>query len=417
MKRRIKFLIVVAVVIGLTVAGYAVVSIVGYCGEPTMPLAEATTLLSDEIRPHIGSELAVMFSREGKIYVITTTKEALRFVPRCYAGWPVHRAVGTYLEAITGVFDTTSVDWDSRCAAHRPLVGGIYVQPHITSGGGGGGGGDLFPWWELMSQQEFSPVTDEWAVVTGGGTLAMVTYDGRILSAGHVIAYDGSETLDIGTFTYQPDSSYPQVGELQQVMPIILSITASNLADAAVSTIVEGVTGDPGVIFCEDGGSYTISGWTVVNKGDYVRKSGIMTGLTTGEVFSSNGEALIAFDDQNVGRFVDQVLVISSIHDMFVFYGDSGAAVDKYGQFVGLAVAMHRCYPEADRCICRQYGLRSSYPWSPCQEIQIAAVSKAEHIIDEFGIQLSPSGGGGSPPMEIQQFPPIYVTGLETPGQ
>lgn len=263
------------------------------------------------------------------------------------------------------------------------------------------------PVWQPTGQ-EFGLATDEWAVVTGIGTLGMVTYDGRILSAAHVIAYDGSQTLDIGTFTYQPDDSYPQVGELQEVMPIVLSITASNYADAAVSTIAEGVTGDPGVIFCEDGGSYTISGWTVVNKGDQVRKSGITTGVTSAEVFRSNGEALIAYDAQNVGRFVDQILVISSIDDQFTFFGDSGSVVDKNGKFVGLCVAMHRCWPEYGICICRQYGLRSWWPWSRCKEIQMATVSKAEYIIDEFGIQLSPYNGGGG---GGGGGPPVYLTG------
>ncbi|GAH93604.1 unnamed protein product [marine sediment metagenome] len=404
MKRRNKFLLILVIVIALAAAGYAGVSIRGDCGEPTMPLHKATALLTDELLLDLPRELFLISYGDGKIYVTVPQKSLLRFVPRCYAGWPVDRTVLLYSNALTGVFDTTSVDWDSRRAAHRPLIGGICVAPPISAGGGGGGTPD-FPWWEVLGQ-EFSLATDQCSVATGIGTLGMVTYDGRILSAAHVIAYDGSQTLDIGTFTYQPDDTYPQAGELQQVMPIVLSITASNYADAAVSTIADGVTGDPGVIFSEDGGSYTISGWTVVNEGDQVRKSGIMTGVTNAEVFRSSGPTFIEYDDQNIARFVDQVLVISSIHDPFLFFGDSGSVVDKNGEFVGLCVSMHYCRPESGFCICREYGLRSWWPWSRCQEIQMAFVSKAEYIIDEFGIQLSPydgggGGGGDDPPMHL----------------
>lgn len=120
MTRRNKFLLILVIVIAVAAAGYAGVSILGYCGEPTMPLAEATELLSDEIRPHIGAELVGIHYGDGKIYVAVTTKSALRFVPRCYAGWPVHRAVSHYMEALTGVFDTTSVDWG--------IVGGQHID-------------------------------------------------------------------------------------------------------------------------------------------------------------------------------------------------------------------------------------------------------------------------------------------------
>jgi PKD repeat protein len=123
------------------------------------------------------------------------------------------------------------------------------------------------------------------------------------------------------------------VGELEAYMPIDFTPGSVNYADAAVGTIYGSVDSSPGEQFAE-GGNYWIEGWTEVSKGDTVRKSGRTTGVTTGEVVSTNAGVTVWYGDRSAW-FDDQIMVSQPFSDS----GDSGSAADKDGAFVGLLFA------------------------------------------------------------------------------
>jgi hypothetical protein len=224
-----------------------------------------------------------------------------------------------------------------------PLVGGISLSAYVRRGMG------IYPY---------------------AGTLGMVTYDNKILSNAHVIAINSEtgEFLDMGTPVIQP-GSYDggtlddRVGALEAYIPIDFAPNAKNYADAAISSIDGGVEASPGEQFYE-GGNYWIEGWTEVSKGDIVRKSGYTTGVTAGEVVRTNVSVVVWYGDHSA-YFVDQI-VVTQDNWSFAAPGDSGSAVDKDGQFVGLLFA----------------GSERS-----------AVISKAGHIIDGLGIAVEPLAG------------------------
>jgi hypothetical protein len=202
------------------------------------------------------------------------------------------------------------------------------------------------------------------------GTLGMVTYDNKILSNAHVIAIDSEtgEFLNTGTPIIQP-GSYDggtlddRVGALEAYIPIDFAPNARNYADAAISSIDGGVEASPGGQFYE-GGNYWIEGWTEVSKGDIVRKSGYTTGVTAGQVVRTNVSVVVWYGDRSA-YFVDQI-VVTQDNWSFAAPGDSGSAVDKDGEFVGLLFA----------------GSERS-----------AVINKAGHIIDGLGIAVEPLAG------------------------
>jgi len=198
----------------------------------------------------------------------------------------------------------------------------------------------------------------------------MVTYDDKILSNAHVIAMEPgtAEFLDIGTPIIQPGTRdggrlVNQVGELEAYIPINFEPEAENYADAAICTIDPRVDASPGEQFYEEG-NYWVEGWTEVSEGDIVRKSGRTTGVTTGEVIHTNASVLVWYGDQSA-YFVDQI-VVTQENWSFIAPGDSGSAVDKDGEFVGLVFA------GSETC---------------------AVISKAEHIIEGLGIASEPPEG------------------------
>jgi len=198
----------------------------------------------------------------------------------------------------------------------------------------------------------------------------MVTYDDKILSNAHVIAMEPGtgEFLDIGTPVIQPGSRdrgrlVNRVGELEAYIPVNFDPHAENYADAAIGSIDSDVGVSPGEQFYE-GGNYWVEGWTEVSEGDIVRKSGRTTGVTTGEVVYTSASIWTEYDDQ-LAYFVDQI-VVTQENWSFAEPGDSGSAVDKDGEFVGLIFA------GSEDCV---------------------VISKAEHIIEGLGIAVEPLGG------------------------
>jgi hypothetical protein len=172
------------------------------------------------------------------------------------------------------------------------------------------------------------------------------------------------------------------VGELEAYIPINFAPNAKNYADAAIGSIDGSVEASPGEQFCE-GGNYWVEGWAEVSKGDIVRKSGCTTGVTTGEVIHTNVSVVVGYGDESA-YFVDQIAVTQD-NWSFAAPGDSGSAVDKDGEFVGLVFA------GSQDCV---------------------VISKARHIIDALGIAVEPLEGQYS--LTISSTPGGSVT---EPGQ
>jgi hypothetical protein len=346
MKNRRKFLLfLMLVLVGALLFG----SIPATAGENPgrgKPLAEAAKALEQELLPLAGDGFVGMAhsEAEGEIIVFVEDEEARRRVPRSFEGYAVQTEVTGKIqtlatEAVEPLIDV-SADRQNEVSL---LVGGISLSAYVRRGMG------IYPY---------------------AGTLGMVTYDNKILSNAHVIATnsDTGEFLDTGTPIIQPGSYdggtlEDRVGALEAYIPIDFAPNAKNYADAAISSIDGGVEASPGEQFYE-GGNYWIEGWTEVFKGDIVRKSGYTTGVTAGQVIRTNVSVVVWYGDRSA-YFVDQI-VVTQDNWSFAAPGDSGSAVDKEGEFVGLLFA----------------GSEKS-----------AVISKAGHIIDGLGIAVEPLAG------------------------
>jgi len=292
-----------------------------------MSLAEARQALQEEIELMPGFAGIAHSEERGEITLFLEDEEAAGRAPRRFEDWPVQVEVtGRFYALSAEVLEpTTSISGERRDEV-RPLVGGISVGAQQT------------------------------------GTLGMVTYDGKLLSNAHVIAMDGNEFLEIGTPIIQPGRHdggtwAHRVGALEQYIPIEFGLWSTNFADAAIGSIDAGIEASPGEQF-DEGGNYWIAGWTEVSVGDIVRKSGRTTGVTTGEVVHVNASIRIWYAGIPA-RFFDVILVRMPFSEA----GDSGSAVDKDGEFVGLVFARNI--------------------WNTR-----AVICKAVHIIDGLGIAV-----------------------------
>jgi len=304
-------------------------------------LAEARNMLEQELLPLAGAGFVGIghSEAEGEVIVFVEDEQTKERVPRSYNGYTVRTEVTGKIQAFsTQVAEPLAGVSPERRDEVEPLVGGISLSAYVP---------DLYY----------------------SGTLGMVTYDNKILSNSHVMAmhpvtYD---FLDIGTSVIQPGSGDggqlgAKVGELEDYIPIDFGSGAENYADAAISSI----DGDIDVSYGEqfgEGGNYWIEGWTQVYFEDTVRKSGRTTGVTTGQVIIPNVDVWVQYGDQTA-HFVDQIAVAQD-NWSFSGPGDSGSAVDKDGEFVGLVFAGSEDY---------------------------AFVNKAQYIIDELGIAVEPLG-------------------------
>jgi len=304
-------------------------------------LAEAAKALEQELLPLAGDGfVGIAHSEaEGEIIVFVEDEQAKGRVPRSLEGYTVRTEVTGKIRAFpTQVAEPLTQVSAGRQGEVSPLVGGISLSAYVRRGMG----------------------IDPYA-----GTLGMVTYDNKVLSNAHVIAMDPEtgEFLNTGTPIIQPGSYdggtlNDRVGALEAYIPIDFAPNAKNYADAAISSIDGGVEASPGEQFYE-GGNYWIEGWTGVSKGDIVRKSGYTTGVTAGQVIGTNGKFWVWYGDKSA-YFVDQI-VVTQDNWSFAAPGDSGSAVDKDGEFVGLLFAGSE---------------------------RIAIISKAGHIIDGLGIAV-----------------------------
>jgi Divergent InlB B-repeat domain len=306
-------------------------------------LGEARKALEQQLLPLAGAGFVGIAhsEREGEITVFVENERAKGRVPRSFEGYEVRTKVTGRIQTLsTQVMKPLANVSDERRSEVRPLVGGISLSACVTKGA---------------------------EIYLYAGTLSMVTYDDRILSNAHVIAMnpETGDFLNLGAPIIQPGTgdegkSEDQVGTLQAYIPIDFAPNAQNYADAAVGTIDIGVDASPGEQFCE-GGNYWIQGWSEVSQGDTVRKSGRTTGVTTGEVIHTNVSVVVRYGSKSA-YFVDQI-VVSQDNWSFAAPGDSGSAVEKDGEFVGLLFA------GTEDCI---------------------VICKAEHIIDGLDVAVEP---------------------------
>ncbi len=309
-------------------------------------LAEARMALEQELSAVAGAGFVGIADSEAEneVIVFVEDEQVRQRVPHSFRGYTVRTEVTGRIQTFsTQVMQPLTDVGEERQDEVSPLVGGISLSAYVRRGMG------VYPY---------------------AGTLGMVTYDNKILSNAHVIATkpDTGEFLNTGTPIIQPGSYdggtlNDRVGALEAYIPIDFASNAKNYADAAIGSIDGGVEASPGEQFCEVG-NYWIEGWTEVSKGDIVRKSGYTTGVTTGEVIHTNVSVVVWYGDRSA-YFVDQI-VVTQDNWSFAAPGDSGSAVDRDGEFVGLLFA----------------GSERS-----------AVISKAEHIIDGLGIAVEPLAG------------------------
>ncbi len=320
----------------------------GGSADRVVSLAASRDALQQELWSLVGSGFVGIAhsEEEGEVIVFVEDEHAKQKAPSSFEGYPVRAEVTGRLEAFSTqaapVVELSAYRQDEV----RPLVGGTSLSAWITRG----------PWPVLYA-----------------GTLGMVTYDNKVLSNAHVIAMesDTQAFIDIGTPIIQPGSRdggrlADRVGELEAYIPIDFGPDAQNYADAAIGSIDTGVSGSAGEQF-DERGNYWIEGWTEVSRGDYVRKSGRSTGVTTGKVVHTNASVWINYGDESA-YFVDQI-VVEQEDWSFGKQGDSGAAVDKDGRFVGLV-----------------FGGSETR----------AVICKAEYIIDGLGIAVEVPEGRSS---------------------
>jgi len=326
-------------------------------------LAEAKKALEQELLPLVGAGfVGIAHSEaESEVIVFVEDEQTKQRVPHSFEGYAVRTEVTGKIQTLSNHVTEPITDVsEDRQGEVRPVVGGTSLSAYVTKGA---------------------------LIYLYAGTLGMVTYDDKILSNAHVIAMEpgADEFLDIGTPIIQPGSRdggrfVNLVGELEAYIPI--DFDAENYADAAIGSVDGNVDASPGEQFYE-GGNYWVEGWTEVSKGDIVRKSGRTTGVTTGEVIHTDASVFVWYGDQ-LAYFVDQI-VVTQENWSFVAPGDSGSAVDKDGEFVGLISA------GSETC---------------------AVINKAEHIIEGLGIAVEPLVGQYS--LTISSTPGGSVT---TPGE
>ena len=252
---------------------------------------------------------------ENEIIVYIEKPEINKKVPKVLDGISVRFEVIGRIDALQAIAMQKPVIPEQttyiRTEPQRPVFGGISVgNPYITA-----------------------------------GTLGIITDDNYALSNAHVLALDGNcNFIEEGTPIWQPGdydggTTDNKIGELIRYIDITFnSINADNYADAAISNLT--VDGNPGSILdATNTGFYTIEGNTSVNKNDIVRKSGRTTGVTTGTVRDTDASVKVYYDDDIWAIFSDQIVVKGIKKYRFSQPGDSGSAVDKNEEFVGLVFA------------------------------------------------------------------------------
>jgi hypothetical protein len=365
MKKEKKLLLFLALVLVGALLFSSIPALAGENPNCGKSLAEARKALEQELLPLAGAGfVGIAHSEaEGEVIVFVEDEQTKQKVPGSCKGYAVRTEVTGRIQTLpTQVAEPITDVSGERQDEVRPLVGGTSLSAYVTKGA---------------------------RIYLYAGTLGMVTYDDKILSNAHVIAIEPgtSEFLDIGTPIIQPGSYdggmlVNQAGGLEAYIPIDFEPYAVNYADAAICSIDGGVEASPGEQFYE-GSNYWVEGWTDVSKRDMVRKSGYITGVTTGEVIHTEASVVVWYGDQPA-YFVDQI-VVAQENWSFAKSGDSGSVVDKDGEFVGLVFAGSETH---------------------------AIINKAKYIIDALDIAVEPLEAQYS--LSISSTPGGEVT---TPGE
>jgi len=358
MKRQRKKLVLLALFSAVILLLTSIPTVAGENPDPLESLAEVRKTLEQELFSPGGNGLVGIahLEDEGEVIIFVEDEEAKASLPRSVYGYTVRTEITGRIEALSTLAAEPVSDVDKhRKEEIRPLVGGTSVSAYVTKGA---------------------------RIYLYAGTLGMVTYDDRILSNAHVIAMEPGtgDFLDVGTPIVQPGSGDggrldERVGELEAYIAIDFGDGAQNYADAAIGSVDGEVDVSHGEQFGE-AGNYRIMGWGEVSSNDIVRKSGRSTGVTTGEVVYTNASVFVDYGDETA-YFVDQI-VVNQDDWSFAAHGDSGAAVDKDGEFVGLV-----------------FGGSETH----------AVVCKAEHIVagldialelpdDRYSLTISSTDGG-----------------------
>ncbi len=278
-------------------------------------LKEARALLEQKLLDLAGFA-GITESADGAITVFLENAGAAAAIPDAFQGFNVHKKVTGRFEALVSrVAQPVAPEMEYlpqvRTGVVRPLAGGVSISAYVRG-------------------------------ASYAGTLGMVTYDNKILTAAHVIAMSptGIMFLRTGTPTIQPGSydggtQASRVGALQKYISLSFLTTRSpNRADAAAASIDSSITRSNGVEFSE-AGNYSVSGTTTLSVGDTVRQSGRTSGVATGTVTSTTASARVYYTNYIWAYFTDQVIVAQP----FIQAGDSGSCVDKGGKLAGLVFA------------------------------------------------------------------------------
>jgi hypothetical protein len=253
----------------------------------------------------------------NQIVVYTETQNVCANVPKELDGVQVQCEVIGRIEALqpAAAAEPNAVPTAtrySRTGVDRPVFGGISV---MTS-----------------------------AYPTAAGTLGLVIGGNQILSCTHVLALNSNQNpVPIGTPVWQPGgydggSAADAIGTLTKYIPIVFGPSGTNTADAATATLLPSVTRNVGqVLNAANNGFVSISGvYTgALSTGSSVSKSGRTSGVTTNQVLSTNATVLVYYNSTAYAVFTNQLLV----RQPFLQSGDSGSAVYKNGEFVGLGFA------------------------------------------------------------------------------
>ncbi len=249
----------------------------------------------------------------NEIIVYIEKPEVSRKVPKVLDGYSVKHVVVGRIKALQATTATETfiipMTIYSRTSAQRPVFGGISL------------GNARIP--------------------NAAGTLGLVTSNNYVLSNAHILAMDSNANfVPLGTAAWQPGgydggTSANTIGVLYKYIPIgFYNFFANNYADAAIATLT--VSGNKeSILNAANNGFYTISGSTTVSTGDTVRKSGRTSGVTTNTVNSQSASVRVYYTNYKWAIFKDQILV----NQPFIRAGDSGSAVDKNNNFVGLVFA------------------------------------------------------------------------------
>ena len=344
-------------------------------------IGEATELLKTKL---ITTPGFVGISRSGDtINVYVVNEESGSNLPNDYRGHPVRKIVTGEITAV-GLAAAPAIPELQQYQIHtgriRPLVGGISISSYDKLGVG-----------RIR------------LILENAGTLGMITYDDKILSNAHVIALNSLTgrfhkpghpivqpgTLDGGTIDND------KIGELEAYVPITFSNRNKpnptvNHVDAAIGTLQANLSWTSGAQY--DGASgYMISGVTEVEVGDMVEKSGRTTGVTNNTVVDTNAQIWVRYPryfglSSQYAWFEDVIMITSNLTQPFSRPGDSGSAVHKDGEFVGLNFA-----GSSDQ----NSGTAFSF------------ICKAEHIIDALGVSVERPQqlyAGGSNPGVVYRY-------------